>query len=178
MTQLEHQQRGLLDLIKSRGARPTEPYLSRVAASAGLGMIREIAIWWRAFQIEAQCRFTSRVLKRMGLFDSLVTAYFDTNATSPYVEELSRDFLLSLCAHPDSLIHAVAKFERAFLEVRGGSPALFEVEWDRNPDPVFLALEERSELPVPDATYTYHMQVGRDVPGGFSCTRELITPMA
>ena len=60
MTQLERQQRGLLDLIKNRGVPPEDPYLRQVANSRELEMVREIAIWWRAFQIEDQCRFTSR----------------------------------------------------------------------------------------------------------------------
>jgi hypothetical protein len=173
MTQLELQQRGLLDLIKSRGAPPSEPYLVSVAGSAGLGMIREIAIWWRAFQLEAQCYFTSRLLKSYGQFDALVSAYFKENATSPFVEELSRDFLLWLQAEGDSLIRSVAQFEYAFLEVRGNSDAVYEVLWDRNPDEVFLALEGLSELPKRDGNYSYCMRVGRSLPGTFVCTRTL-----
>jgi hypothetical protein len=171
MTQLELQQRGLLDLIKSRGAPPSEPYLVSVAGSAGLGMIRAIAIWWRAFQLEAQCYFTSRLLKSCGRFDSLVTAYFKENATSPFVEELSRGFLLWLQAEEDSLIRSVTHFEYAFLEVRGNSDAVFEVLWDRNPDEVFLALEGRRELPTRDNKYGYRMRVGRSLPDMFECTR-------
>jgi hypothetical protein len=173
MTQLEMQQRGLLDLIKGRGAPPSEPYLVSVAGSTGLGMIREIAIWWRAFQLEAQCYFTSRLLKSHGRFDSLVTAYFKQNATSPFVEELSRSFLLWLQAEEDSLIRSVAQFEYAFLEARGNSDAVFEIVWDRNPDEVFLALEGRGELPTRDGKYAYRMRVGRKLPGTFECTRTL-----
>lgn len=171
MTPLELQQRGLLDLIKSRGAPPSEPYLVTVARSAGLGMIREIAIWWRAFQLEAQCYFTSRLLKSCGRFDLLITAYFKENATSPFVEELSRDFLLWLQAEEDPLIRSVAQFEYAFLEVRGSSDVVFEVLWDRDPDEVFLALERRLEPPTRDSKYAYRMRVGRNLPGTFVCTR-------
>ena len=84
---------GLLALIKGRGAPPDDPYLQRVAGSRELAMVREIALWWRTFQLEAQCRFTSRLLKRLGSFQALVAAYFDNNATSPFVEELSLGFL-------------------------------------------------------------------------------------
>jgi hypothetical protein len=47
MTQLELQQRGLLDLIKGRGSPSAEPYLMSVASSKGLCMIQEIAVWER-----------------------------------------------------------------------------------------------------------------------------------
>jgi hypothetical protein len=173
MTQLELQQRGLLDLIKRRGDRPRDPYLARVSSSAGLRMIREIAIWWRAFQLETQCHFTSRLLKHHGYFNSLVKAYFNSNATSAYVEELSYGFLTSLLAHPDPLVRSVAQFERAFLGIRAGSDAMTEVVWDRNPDSVFLALDRRSTLPDPDNAYVYCMQIGRDLQTTFTCTREL-----
>jgi hypothetical protein len=173
MTQLELQQRGLLDLIKGRGSPPAEPYLRSVASSKGLCMIREIAVWWRAFQIETQCYFTSRLLKSYVRFDSLITAYFRGNATSPFVEELSRGFLLWLQADKDSLVRSVTQFEYAFLEVRGKSDMVFEVLWDRNPDEVFQALEERRELPKRDSKYAYRMRVGRKLPGTFVCTRRL-----
>lgn len=173
MTQLELQQRGLLDLIKSRGKPPTDPYLVSVAGSAGLGMVREIAIWWRTFQIEAQCYFTSRVLKSLGRFDALIIAYFNEHATSPFVEELSRGFLAWLQAEDDPLIRSVAWFEYGFLEVRANSDVVFEVPWDRNPDAVFLALEGRRELPARDGMYAYRMRIGRSLPGTFVCTRTL-----
>jgi hypothetical protein len=172
MTRLELQQRGLLDLVKNRGATPDDPYLRRVADSRGLAMVREIALWWRAFQLEGQCRFTSRLLKRMACFDALIAGYFNNNATSPFIEELSRDFLTSLRVHDDGLIRAVSQFEYAFLEVRAGSAGTFEIVWDRHPDLVFLALENGSELPIPEPGSRYRMRIGRDVPRTIACTRE------
>ena len=44
-------------------------------------------------QPEAQCRYTTRLLKRFASFDLLVADYFDHNKTSPFVEELSVGFL-------------------------------------------------------------------------------------
>jgi len=61
MTQLEQQQRGLLNLIKNRGLPTDDVYLRQIAGSRELAMVREIAVWWRAFQIEDQCHFTSRL---------------------------------------------------------------------------------------------------------------------
>jgi len=174
MTQLELQQRGLLDLVKSRGASQDDPYLQLVADSRELAMVREIAVWWRVFQLEAQCRFTPRLLKRLGCFDALVTAYFNNHATSPFIEELSRDFLSSLRIHHDPLIRAVSQFELAFLETRAGSAEAFEILWDRHPDLVSLALENGTELPAPEPESCYRMRISRDLPGIVACTREFI----
>jgi hypothetical protein len=172
MMSLELQQRGLLDLVKGRGALPADPYLRRVAGSRGLAMVREIAVWWRTFQLEAQCRFTSRLLKRLKCFGPLVTSYFNNNTTSPFIEELSRDFLSSLRLHEDRLVHAVSQFEYALLQARSGSAETFEILWDRHPDLVFLALENGSELPPPEPGYIYHMRVARNLPRLVACTRQ------
>jgi hypothetical protein len=174
MTPLELQQRGLLDLIKRRGATPTDPYLSCVAGSPGLAMIREIAIWWREFQISVQCYFSSHLLKHLGSFDSLVTNYFNGRATSPFVEALSREFLLFLQDQANPLVRSVSEFERAFLEVRAGSQESFEVLWDRNPDAVFLALNSGGPLPARESSCVYRLRIGRDLPGTFQCTRESV----
>jgi hypothetical protein len=172
MTQLEQQQRGLLNLIKGRGAPPEDAYLRQVAGSAELAIVREIAVWWRAFQIEDQCHFTSRLLKRRGCFDTAVTTYFNNNATSPFVEELSHDFLSCLRHHDDPLVRAVSQFELALLKVRAGSTECVEIHWDRHPNEVILALEQVSELPTPEIGYLYRMQIARDLPCMVVCTRE------
>jgi len=174
MNGLELHQRGLLSLIKGREAPPDDPYLRRVAGSPELAMVREIALWWRAFQLDVQCHFTARLLKRMGTFEGLVAAYFDGHATSPFVEELSLGFLRWLWVHDDPLIRMVSQFEYALLQARSGSPESFEILWDRNPDLVFLALENGGELPAADPASLYHLHVARDLPRLVACTRELV----
>ena len=176
MTQLERQQRGLLNLIKNRGLPPNDPYLRQVAGSRELTIVREIAVWWRAFQIEDQCYFTSRLLKRRECFDTIVTTYFNNNPTSPFIEELSRDFLNSLRDHVDCLIRAVSQFELALLQVRAGCTECFEVHWDRHPDRVILALEQGSALPDSEAGCLYRMRIARDLPRMLVCTREYRRP--
>jgi hypothetical protein len=173
MTGLELYQRGLLDLVKSRGAVPEDPYLRQVAESRGLQVMREIAIWWRVFQIEAQCHFTSRLLKRLQCFQETVRSYFGTHRTSPFVEELSRDFLRSLQTHEIPLVRSVAEFEFAFLEVRGGCAGSFEILWDRHPDLVFRAIEEGEEFPIPEPGCVYRMRIARKLPGMVTCIREI-----
>ncbi|SRR6266481_1271492 len=171
MTRLERYQRGLLDLVKSRGVAPEDPYLRRVAESRELVVVREIAIWWRVFQIEAQCRFTSRLLRHLGCFHEVVTSYFNSNITSPFVEELSRDFLSSLRMHDVQLIGVVSQIDYALLEVCAGSAQEFEILWDRNPDLVFHALDNGSEIPDPEIGYVYRMSIARKLPGNIACTQ-------
>jgi hypothetical protein len=174
MMTLEAQQRGLLDLVKNRVASPTDPYLRRVEGSTQLAMVREIALWWRLFALEAQCRFTSRLLKRCGLFREVVAFYFDNNPTSTFVEELSLDFLDSLRAHPDPLLRAVSQSERALLQCKAGFGDPVEVLWDRHPDRVFQALETGSELPPAEADSIYRLRIDRDLRGMVACTREMV----
>jgi hypothetical protein len=170
MKELEAQQRGVLDLIKGRSVSPDDPYLRCVANSHGLAVLREIAIWWRALQLEARCRFTSRLLKRLGIFHKLVEDYFDNNAIPPFVEDLSRDFLSLLSAHTDPLVLSVSQFERGFLEARAGSAEAFEVLWDRHPDIVLRALEEGTEIPGPEIERVYCMRIDRNLPRLCACT--------
>jgi hypothetical protein len=174
MLTLEAHQRGLLDLVKKRGVSPVDPYLRQVEGSAQLAMVREIALWWRVFALEAQCRFTSRLLKRLGLFQETVAFYFDNNRTSPFVEELSVDFLRSLRAHPDWLLRAVSQSERAWLQCKAGRGNAMEILWDRHPDRVFQALEDGSQLPPEEAGGVYRLRIDRELPGMVACTRETV----
>jgi hypothetical protein len=137
-------------------------------------MVRKITLWWMAFALEAQYRFTTRLLKRLGSFDSLVATYFDRNKTSPFVEELSLDFLGSLHAHNDPLVYAVAAFEHALLRVRAGSAQTHEILWDRHPERAILALETGDELPKREERYVYRVHVGEDLPNLTVCARESI----
>jgi len=177
MTSLEQFQRGLLDLIKGRPV-PGDPYLQRAAASREIEMLREIAVWWRAFQIEAQCHFTSRMLKRLGCFHETVALYFSTNRTSPFVEELSRDFLRWLPPHHDPFVRLVADFELALLEVRAGSSEQFLVRWDCHPDLFFQSLESGAAFPAAETDCLYHLILSRDLPGLVACMRVARTQVA
>lgn len=172
VTTLEIQQRGLLALIKGRSVSAEDGYLSQVTGSRELAMVREIALWWRAFQLEVQCPFSSRLLKRLGRFDALVAAYFDNNPTSPFVEELSRDFLALLEVDEDPLVRNVSLFEYALLEARDGSSRVFEVIWDRHPDRFFRALNKGGNIPPAELGRRYRMRIARDLPQMVACTME------
>jgi hypothetical protein len=172
MMSLEDHQRGLLNLIKSRGAAPTDAYLRQVAASPGLAVVRETALFWRAFQLQSQCPFTCRLLKRLGCFEALLADYFSMNSTSPYVEELSKDFLRWLLFHDNALIGAVSQFEYAALQAKADSGEVFEILWDRDPDSVLLALQNDSELPGTEESCTYRVRIDRNLSSGISCSRQ------
>jgi len=176
MTSLETYQRGLLDLVKSRGLPPTDPYVRRVASGPEIAIVREIAIWWRTFQIETQCPLVSRVLKHYGCFNQTVARYFDCNHTSPFVEELTHDFLTSLSEHTDPFLRSVCQFEDALLRVRAGSEEIHVVLFDRNPDLAFLTLEKAGTLPPAEPGLLYRMTVDRRLPGMFRGSREEIPP--
>ncbi len=172
MTTLETYQRGLLDLVKSRGTPPTDPYLCEVASSRGIEVVREIAVWWRAFQIATQCPLVSRLLKHHGCFDETIGQYFANNQTSPFVEELTNHFLLFLNGNNDHFLRSAAKFERALLSARAGSEDICEIYFDRNPDLAFQSLEQAGTIPPPEPGFRYRMIVDRHLPGMFRCTRE------
>jgi hypothetical protein len=172
MTRLELYQRGLLDLVKRRGAAPSDPYLRRVAGSRELAVLQEIAVWWREFQIQAQCHFTSLLLMRLGCFHEIVTSYFNSNRTSPFIEELSLHFLESLQRHDILLIRIVAGLDLAFLEVRAGCTQCFEIVWDRHPDLLLHALDTGRDLPGAEHGFVYRMTIAGDIPGTVACTRE------
>ncbi len=172
MTTLETYQRGLLDLVKNRKLLQTDPYLRRVENGPEIAIVREIAIWWRAFQIETQCPLVTRVLKHYGCFNQTVAQYFDSNRTSPFVEELTHHFVVSLSEHADPFLRSVCQFEHALLRVRSGYGEAKVILFDRNPDSALWALEKTGRVPPPEPGVLYHMTVDRHLPGMFQCTRE------
>jgi hypothetical protein len=172
MTELERQQRGLLDLVKNRGTVPDDGYLRQVAGSRELAMVREIALWWRITQIEGQCPFTARLLRRFDLLEAAIADYFSEHATSSFVEELSRDFLCAQRTHADPIVRAVSQFEYGLMEAHAGSAETFQVRWDRHPNSVLMALENGTELPPREFGGIYRMRIARDIPDLVSCIRE------
>jgi hypothetical protein len=135
-------------------------------------MVREIALWWRIAQVEAQCPFTARLLRRLDLLEAATTDYFCQNATSSFVEELSRDFLRAQRAHEDPIVRAVSQFEYGLIEAKAGSAETFEVRWDRHPSNVLTALENGWALPPREFGWIYRMRIARDAPDLVTCIRE------
>ncbi len=155
MMHLEEQQRALLALIKKRPLRldGSDEYLERVAASGQLGLLREIALWWRALGIERNCPFTAKLLKRIGRFDLAVEAFYCRHATSPYMEEMATQFLEVAGADPDALVRAVAGFDLAMLRVAQGDTRAFVIQWDRDPAAALTSIRSGDPLPEPDGCH-------------------------
>src|SRR5690349_132397 len=116
MISLAEHQAVIRDLIKGRlKNRPDDPYLTEVAESRGLAMIREIALWWRSFSMESYCVWTSKLLKVRGCFDEYVYQYFSYKNVSPFIETAGEEFLEFVSEDPDPLISSMARFELALI---------------------------------------------------------------
>lgn len=149
-----------------------DAWLRSVAESRGLTLTREIASWWQRFQIEWQCRYTSRLMKRLGCFEEYLEAHFAEHPAPPSIEQLSTGFLRSLRKHEDALVRAVASFELACIARASGQEGNVVIEWDRNPNEVMQALAGGERLPKAEDGARYLMRMGRNVPGGVTCIRE------
>ena len=59
---------------------------------------------------------------------------------------------------------------RILLKVRAGSATRYGIEWDRNPNDVFRALEQGGELPASEGMACYFVEVAANIPGMVCCT--------
>ena len=168
MMTLEDLERGLVDAIKVRTAS-TPPDPRCVPVSSTLGVVRKTALVWRAFQLESQCPFTSRLLKRLGCFEAVMMDYFSHHGMWPDIEELSRNFLHSLRLDESALVRAVSQFELAALKAKAGCGEVFEILWDRDPDAVLAALQNDGALPAAETPDRYRVRID---PRSWSIARE------
>jgi hypothetical protein len=168
----EQQQLALRELLRGRPVDlAADAWLIQVAHSRGLALLRQIGAWWQRFQLESQCRYTTRLMKRLGCFESYLAAWSAECAMPPSIEELSAQFLASLRCHEDGLVRVVASFELACLASPAERRATTVTFWDRNPDLVMDALSRGTPLPLPERDALYVLRIG---PGGISCTRKPI----
>jgi len=175
MLTLEQQQRSLLSMVRGHSLKaPSDPWLKEVQASSGLKMIHTIARWWQRFQIEWQCRYTSRLMKRLGCFESYLAEYFRKHPAPPSIEELTAQFLASLQQHDDPLLRAVARLELACIESKAAPARTTIIFWDRNPNQVMDALDRFAKLPEPEPKVRYILRMGVGLPNGVSCKRQVL----
>jgi len=174
MNTLAEYQKGMLSLIK---ARPTPPardlHMTELEQSRGLELLREIAVWWRGFAVESTCPWTARLLKRLGNFETAVTEFYRGQNVSPYVTRAGEQFLFQMSAHPEPLVHAMARLELALMRVKQGSADEYLVQWDRNPEMVFQALRSSSVLPLAETGVCYEMYISCDIPELVRCECKL-----
>jgi hypothetical protein len=173
MSTLAEYQRNMLALIKGRPLPViADQHMLELARSRGLGLLREVAVWWRGFAVESACPWTARLLKKLGRFQTTVEAFYRGQDVSPYVEKAGEQFLFKMSASPEPLVSAMARLELALMRVRQGSTDDYLVEWDRNPELVFQALRSGSELPPEEPGMRYRTYISRDIPGLVRCECE------
>jgi hypothetical protein len=173
MSTLAEYQKNMLALIKGR----TIPYkadqhMIELTRSRGLGLLREVAVWWRGFAVESASPWTARLLKKLGRFQSTVEKFYREQDVSPYVQKAGEQFLFKMSATPEPLVAAMARLELALMRVRQGSADEYLVEWDRNPELVFQALRSGGELPPEEPGMRYRAYVSRDIPELVRCECE------
>jgi hypothetical protein len=169
MLSVAEQQEALRAILRGRPVETQgDPWLSDVAKSKGLGILRDTIAWWQKFQIEMQCRYTSRLLKRKQIFAECLAACFQQCTAAPSIEELGTQFLTWLAGHEDGLVRAMAAFELACLNPQSRNAT---IEWDRDPSRVLLALDQFTGLPPAEPGARYVMRIGADQPGDMTCVR-------
>jgi hypothetical protein len=171
MSALAQLQDSMLRLIKDRPTNTRDSYLKLVKDSGELVAIREIAIWWRTYHLERSCVHTARLMRRLGLFEKAVAEFYARTAASPFAEEVGRQFAAAMSGHANPLVASMAQFEAALLHVRHGSATRYGIEWDRNPNAVFRALDQHTELPASEAPSRYYVEVAAKIAGTVCCTR-------
>jgi len=167
---LAEHQRKLLSLIKGsyRAAPGDDPYLKAVDGSAQLELVREIATWWRIFDLERYCTLTSRLLKQRGGYETTVDRFVKTHAISPFINELAESFLLDLGESDDLLLREVALFELALTRVRRGDPESYVIDWQHDPVAVLTSLAKEQPVEAVETPERYRVTISASLEGSFS----------
>jgi hypothetical protein len=126
------------------------------------------------FDVESAsgCRWTVRLLKRLGKFQSAVEGLRRGQRVSSFTEKPVEQFLFKMSASPHPLVAAMARLELALMRMIEGSTDEYLVEWDRNPEALFQALRSGRELPPPEPGVRYRTYISRAVPELVRCERE------
>lgn len=132
---LAERQRVLLAMIKSRELprAPHDGYLAAVAASPGLQALIGIERFWKEYSVQSRCPFTAGLLRQRGLLRDEVTCLIREEKLPPFIEEMTRLFLVRAADHPDPLVATLARFEHALLLGAEGDPAEHRIEWSQDP---------------------------------------------
>ncbi|WP_263353048.1 hypothetical protein [Acidicapsa acidisoli] len=143
-------------------------------------MTQSVSLWWRRMQLERRCRYTARLMKRLGCFDDSVAAHLREYPAPPSVDEMCAHFLSSLKNHRDPVLRAVSALELACIwpvdpfAPFGARPRTTTIYWDRNPNQVMDALDRSASLPDPEPRVRYVLRMGSDTPNGVTCVRQLL----
>lgn len=169
MNLVEHQ-RKLLLMIKG-SYNPSimdEPYLRAVAKSEHLELVREIATWWRIFDIERYCALTARLLKQRGIYETSVNQFVKTHTISPFINELGEAFLMDLSESNDRLLSEVSRFELALTRVKRGDQSAYTIKWEHDPATVLTCLVKGIAFETDKTHGNFLVTVSATIPGMFS----------
>jgi hypothetical protein len=112
-------------------------------------MVKEIAVWWRAYQIQTYCPMTSQYLKMKAIFDDWVTIFYVQNNISAFIEDAGIQFLDFLSTQTsDKTLCSLSAFESALLKVKKGSIKSFEIHWFCNPNTLIYQLLKDTKTKV------------------------------
>lgn len=160
-------QRNLKNLLKGNDTlvpRGTDVYLDQVANAPGLEILREIALWWRTFQIEQFCIFTAAYLRLQGCFDGHVQLFYaDTNVSS-FIEEAGLSFLRFMACDKDPTIAALANFEYALIQAKKGDQKETTVVWPCNPLALLQDILNQQNLPAEQGYRRYLTHISPKIP--------------
>ena len=133
-------QRGMLELVRGRRPPPhqLDLYLSKVASSKGLSIVRKIVAQWQIYDVRRSCPLTATALGGGRRFERIVRQVrFELSDAFP--ESRARAFL----THAEAcggVVGSVATFELALMEVRSGGGLPRIVDWDRDPTAIIQGL--------------------------------------
>src|SRR5579863_645148 len=130
---LQTLQINLLNLLKSRGSTPEEPYLRKVAACPNLALAKKIIFWWRRLQIQNYCAMTTTLLGSYGVLDDYVLR-FSNGRFSVFREEVGLEFLDFINRHsPTPLVRSVSSLEKALILLKTGQVVAETIPWPCEP---------------------------------------------
>jgi hypothetical protein len=121
--------------------------------------------------LQGACIYTVRLMTRLGLLAQAVAHFRVNDEASPASGEVGRQFVAQMSRHADPLVASMAQFEAVLRKVRDGSAGRYGIEWDRNPNDVFKALEQGAELPSSEGMPCYFVEIAAELPGMVCCTR-------
>lgn len=110
-------------------------YERELAQSPSLAVVRDIARWWRAYQLERYCLITSGLLQVQGDFEAAVADFYETTQNVPaWIEDAGDAFLRFIARRPDPVAASLAEFEAALIAARKGELMSGRViDWNVHP---------------------------------------------
>lgn len=171
---LQSLQRSLAQLVRNgryteNWAGPTiAAYLSTVASSTGLRVMRQIASDWRQLLLRRACPLTSGALLAEGLFVTTIEQFVLEVPIPPLVQELSARFLERVADSRRDSTGSLARFEKALIAVRRGTSAsTVVIAWKCDPLDVIASALQGVSGPKQHLTDMFTTEIAAEFPAGF-----------